>query len=401
MTPTRLPTLVVAVLLALAGPGPATADERVPVDAGPLEAGLRDLQRAGGVGIVARVTSDGTSWVGSLGSAAPGVPAAPEARFRAASITKSLTSVLALQMVDRGRWTMRTTIGDVLPGLWPRRRDVTLRQLLSHTSGVPEHLATYLRAATSRKAFLEVVSQPRSDRALVAAAKKQRWRFRPGTGFGYSNTGYVVVGMMLEKATGTPLATLMRERVFAKAGMTRSALEHTSKIREPELHETGVLLEKPIDLTSTEPSIFSAAGALATTTEDLDRFQLALSSGRLLPRRLVRLMRSEVVPDPNGLSYGLGSYRLPDPCRPGRSVHGHDGATFGTLSMSFATPRGGTRVTVSMTGRNLDGRTRDVRALSLYVVNAFAARCGAARVTELPAGAVDHVVDRLARPGAR
>jgi hypothetical protein len=120
----------------------------------------------------------------------------------------------------------------------------------------------------------------------------------------------------------------------------------------------------------------SWAGALVTTTEDLDRFQSALSSGLLVSRSGLHAMRANVAVQPNGLSYGLGSYRLPDPCHKGRYVFGHDGATFGTLTMTFARPKGQMRVTVSMSGRDLDDvKTTQEIAMGAYVLDAFAQTC--------------------------
>ncbi len=392
----RLTVAIGAVLmLVLAGlPATATAPaqppdrpvrpaERTGIDPVALQAGLQELADAGGVGIVARVTAGQQGWAGSLGSAAPGTPATPDARFRAASVTKMLTSVLALQLVDRGQWTLDTTIGDVLPGLWPTRSRVTLRQLLSHTSGMPDHLSALIAGAKTPRQFQRVISQRRTDHELVRAAKRQPWEFPPGTSFGYSNTNFVTVGLMLERAVGTPVSRLMERRIFRPAGMTQSALTRSPRIRPPELVETGVLGKKLRDLSGTEPSLFSYAGALVTTTADLDKFQAALSSGLLVSRARLHAMRANVAVQPNGLSYGLGSYRLPDPCDKGRYVFGHDGATFGTLTMTFARPKGHMRVTVSMSGRDLDDvKAKQELAMGTYVLDAFAQTCR--DVTRLP-----------------
>ncbi|OLT35295.1 hypothetical protein BJF82_00540 [Kytococcus sp. CUA-901] len=105
----------------------------------------------------------------------------------ATSISKMMVATAALQEVHAKRWTLRTTIDDVLPGLWPGWGRVTLQQLLSHTSGM-------------------------------------LWRFRPGEGYYDSNTGFVVAGMMLERARRTRLEKLLRDRVFSKAGMNQSRL---------------------------------------------------------------------------------------------------------------------------------------------------------------------------------
>jgi CubicO group peptidase (beta-lactamase class C family) len=112
-------------------------------------------------------------------------------------------------------------VAQVLPGLLPAPYGkVTLAQLLSHTSGMPDFDEAYAAESPDMASLLKVVSRPRTNPELVAKALTQKWQFTPGTKFAYSNTNYVVVGMMLEKATGQQLAQLLAKRVFAPAGMT-------------------------------------------------------------------------------------------------------------------------------------------------------------------------------------
>jgi D-alanyl-D-alanine carboxypeptidase len=301
----------------------------------------------------------------------------PGAHFRAASVTKQLTAVLALQLVERGTWSLETTIGDVLPGLWPEHSDVTLRQLMSHTSGMPDYLPVLLKRATSTRKLVRTISQRRTDRELVRAARKRAWLFEPGTDIRYSNTNFVVVGMMLKKQTGRPMGTLVRRRVLEPSGMTRSRFATDRRLPRPSLHEYAVIGRKRVDLRRFHPSIFSSAGALVTTARDLNRFHAALSRGALVPPGLVRVMRSVIGHDPEaGLAYGLGSYRYGDPCRAGGVVHGHDGATWGTLTLTFTSPDGRRRVTVAMTGRELVPRPRTDQAFYGFLDQALAATCG-------------------------
>ena len=206
-----------------------------------------------------------------------------------------------------GRSTPRSAT--CCPGSGRRAPEVTLRQLLSHTSGMPDYLGALIAGAKTLRQFQRVISQRRTDHELVRAAKRQPWEFRPGTSFGYSNTNFVTVGLMLERAAGTPVSRLMERRIFRPAGMTQSALTRSPRIRPPELVETGVLGKKLRDLSGTEPSLFSAAGALVTTTADLDRFQAALSSGLLVSRSRLHAMRANVAVQPNGLE--LRARQLP------------------------------------------------------------------------------------------
>ncbi len=369
---TAIPVVAQAPASSAAPPGQAArAAER-------LDRALDEVVEAGAVGTVAEVTTRGHVWRGASGKARldPGRPARPWAKFRAASVTKSTISVLALQMVARGRWTLRTTIGDVLPRLWPKRSEVTLRQLLSHTSGMPDMLIPLVADAVTTEAFVAAISKRRTDRELIRTAKAQPWLFEPGTDMAYSNAGYVVVGKMLRKATGRSVADLLRTRVLAPAGMTDTRFARSPDVSPPWLREYADYQGELLDIGSAHPTMFSSAGALLTTTRDLNRFHRALSSGRLLPNRLVRKMRSVVaVEEVLGLEYGLGSYRVPDPCRPGRFLHGHDGGAWGTYTFSFSSPNGQRRVTVAATGRSYDGGTEPLAAVGRFLQLALASAC--------------------------
>ncbi len=358
----------------------ADQSDTAPVPA-TLRPELRRVVRAGAVGVSAQVVDRGEVWRGAAGAARlrPNRPAVPSAHFRAASVTKTLTAVLALQQVQRGRWTMDTTIGDVLPGLWPARSDVTVAQLLSHRSGAPDYLSVLTSRGTTVPKLLRIISNRRTDRALVRVAKRQDWLFEPGTGFSYSNTNYVIIGLMLRRATGFSLPKLAQRRIFAPARMTRSSWPFAKGFPAPKLREYAAFGKRRIDLSTFSPTMFSAAGALVTTARDLNRFQRSLSRGDLLAPRLVRLMRSVVTPAEEtglGVAYGYGSYRLPDPCRNGGSLHGHDGASFGTQTLSFTSGNGRRRVTVAMTGRQYGNPEQPAfAALNEFLVAAFASSC--------------------------
>ena len=344
----------------------------------------RVVTEGGGVGAVAEVATPAGTWRSSAGLArkVPQIPASPSARFRAASVTKSVVSVLALQLVADGSWTLDTTIGDVLPRLWPERSDITLRQLLSHSSGMPDMVVPVLAEATTTPEFLRETREERTDRELVQAAKTVAWLFEPGTDMKYSNTNYVVVGMMLRQATGESVADLAERRVFGPARMQHSKLARSKYIQPARLHEYARIDGRLADLGGFSPTVFSSAGSMVSTTRDLNRFHRALSTGVLLPKPLVRVMRSVVAVDQDtGAEYGLGSYRLPDPCRPGGFLHGHDGATYGTMTLTFSSPDGRRRVTVASTGRTLSLESPPLLQLIEFVFVAAEQSCAGAPAT--------------------
>lgn len=365
-----------------AAPAPPGAAPKAPATSSDMP--VRKLERlvqrlrsdGKAVAVTAEVRRGGRTWTFDAGQSrrSPGRPVEPGGSFRAASVTKQLVAVLALQQVEEGLWTLDTTIGDVDPALWPGHESVTLRQLLSHTSGMPDYLPAVVGSAVTGQDFVDAVSRRWTDRRIIAAGQGLPWG-EPGA-FSYSNTGYVVVGQMLERATGTPVRELVERRILRPVGMSDSAFATRKAQPRPALREYARFPGRTLDLGSFEPSIFSSAGALVSTAHDLNLFRRSLEAGRLLPKRLVRTMQ-EPVSDGGGLPYGLGSYRLPSPCASGPGwVNGHDGGSFGTLT--FSVGLGAKRqVTIAMTGR---GYTEDTmlaqgRLIQKFAYTAFGATC--------------------------
>ncbi len=408
--------LSLSVATGLAGvPAPATATGATAAGAGPtgaaatvgshapearpattqqvLRQGLRRVVNAGAVGVTAHVYDRGAETFGTFGDAQlnPSRPASGDPVFRAASVTKTLVAVLAFQQVQAGRWTLGTTIGDVLPDLWPARSGLTLGQLLSHRSGLPEYEDAVVAGATTPRAFKDAISKRRSEASLVRLVRQMEPVGEPGERFSYSNINYVIVGMMLHKATGKKLGDLLAERVLQPARMTRSRYATDSRLAlsaaTPRLREYAPIEQdgRQVDLSSFSPTLYAGAGALVSTARDLDRFQRALSRGVLLRKALVRTMRSVVSsPDEAGVGYGYGSFRVDDPCVPGGVLHGHDGSSFATMTLSFSSPSGSRQVTVAMTGREYTEEQPAYQALNRLVFELFATTCdGSAR----PAGA--------------
>jgi D-alanyl-D-alanine carboxypeptidase len=370
-------------MVAPAGAAPASTSAAAPV--GRAEIPTRALDR-----LVRRLRTDGKAvavtaelrrgpqtWTFDAGQArrAPARASEPGGSFRAASVTKQLIAVLALQLVQSGKWTLDTTIGDVDPGLWPGREAITVRQLLSHTSGMPDHLPALIGEATTGREFVRAVSRRMTDRQIIALAQTQPWAAEPGT-FSYSNTGYVVIGQMLERATRTPVRTLVERRILRPVGMADSSFAVRKSAPRPDLHEYARFPGRTLDLGSFEPSVFSSAGALVSTAHDLNEFRRALEGGDLISKRLVRTMQRPVSAGA-GPAYGLGSYRLPSPCSTGpRWLQGHDGGSFGTLTFSVGLGRN-RQLTIAMTGRGYTEETvaAQSRLLQKFAYTALAATC--------------------------
>ena len=329
-----------------------------------LRAALRTaLQRVvhdGAMGSEALVEAPGQRLSATAGARAAGTKAAPgpNAAFRVASNTKTMIATLVMQQVERGTWTLQTTVGQAWPGLLPGHEQVTLEQLLSHTSGMPDGIGVALAGHLKGQDWPAVVAALReryTDAELVRAGLSLPWG-QAGT-FSYSNTGYVVLGMLLQRSTGQTLPDLLRTRVLRPAGMTHTTFATAPGMPARALADTAKTVNPraTFDLTDTHPSLFSSAGAVISTPLDMNRFTKALMTGKLVNRST--LLQMERPRSAGPLNYGLGMYRVPDQCAApgsGRFLSGHDGASFGTFSFVFASPDGTRRFAVATTGRYLD-----------------------------------------------
>lgn len=389
--PLRRVTLTVTLCLGLSGPiliaGPQAAVAAPPtptssstqrLDRHGLQSALDDTTAGYGVGAVAQVKGPQGTWSSASGvrRLSRGMPEAQaKDKVRIASVTKSMVATLALQEVQRGRWKLTTRVGDVLPDLLPGHGNVTLAQLLSHRSGLPDFAGALVANVVDGPSLVDAVSTRYSDRQLVASALTLPWSFTPGTSFGYSNTNYVVVGMMVARANHRSIGSLLRSRVFTPARMTETTFPRTARIRGAHLTEYAVL-DKPYSLATFEPSFFSSAGAVVSTTRDVNRFYASLLSGRMIKRSLVQKMITPLTATP--LAYGLGIYSLPDPCptKDGKEqlVYGHDGASFGTLTVSLSSRDARRQVTVAVTGRSYDPTAAPLPYFE-FAYEALAATC--------------------------
>lgn len=325
-----------------------------------IQGSLDAMTENGAVGVTARV--DSPSFTGSFSSGKRELDEKPRAtttaQFRAASNTKMMISTLAMQQVEAGNWTLQTTIDDIAPGLVPGHGSVTIEQLLSHRSGMPDGLVALIFSRmedpSSNDEFFRVLGEDFTDQQIIDASLSEEWLFEPGTDFSYSNAGYVVLGQMLEKQTGQPIAQLMHRDVFKPARMGQSYFATKPGLRANSLVDAANMVGTWYNVRNFNPALFSSAGAVVSTTKDLNTFTDSLITGQLVDASLVEQMKRprSFVP---GMDYGLGVYRIADPCTPAGApqqyLYGHDGATFGTLSFAFTSEDGTRQVSMAYTGR--------------------------------------------------
>lgn len=322
---------------------PATASEH----SQGLQNILDQITASGASAALAEFRDGQTVWRGSSGHTRLGHsgPAPANGRFRIASVTKTFIATVVLRLVAEGRASLDDTLEHHLPGLVPGGERITLRNLLQHTSGIADY-TNFLYASVAD--FLHKRFRTYTPRELVALAASQPPLFEPGTSWSYSNTNYILLGLVIEHRTGQPLETVVSQRILRPLGLRDTVLSGTSPfIHGPHAH--GYLpIERdgqihPLDITILNPSAPWAAGAIISTTADLNRFYRALLGGHLLPPAQLQQM----IGNPTGPNeYGLGIFRLVLPC--GITLWGHTGVIQGYDTYAMSTQDGQAQLAISV-----------------------------------------------------
>lgn len=390
--------------LSVAVAAPTTSPERVataPTMAkNTLDTHLQTMVDGGALGASAAIRQGDQVWMNTAGAVAnPHMNITKGfATSRAASITKTVTAVLVLQEMERGTWTLDTQVGEVDPTLIPAHPEVTIRQLLSHTSGLPDYLGMptmtdgLLQNAKDMDAIHAVATGEHSNKSLMQVANTSPWRFEPGTRFDYSNSNYVALSLLLEKVTGKSFRYLALTRVFGPVSMMRSDVPEQPGLQNSHLMGAMMAGDRVVMLPDFSPTLFGAAGNMTTNVMDLTTFQRALTSGRLISKESLALMQT---PTPQGQVYGLGMFRIQDPCSSAENpkyLYGHDGAGFGEFSISLARPNGEESFSVLWTGRRYDDRWREAFSHGwVFLFDWLKSGCAS---TELDQVAGGHTVER-------
>lgn len=331
-----------------AGPGSTVAAGSQRIDSGELQRLLDQIVAAGAPGAAALVkvergVQQAASGVADLRT---GRRMQPGLTYRAGSVTKPFVATVVLQLVAEGRLSLSDTVERWLPGILPYGDQVTIRQLLNHTSGVPDYVIEPLvRLYTSPHGRFRAWT----PRELVALIADQPPDFPPGTAWRYSNTGYVLAGLIVQAATGHKLGQELTRRIIRPLGL-RDTFFPVNRPTIPGRNARGYSLplgqeDGPLlDFTVYNPSLAWGAGNLTSDLGDLARFFRALLSGRLLPPRLLAEMTTPVDTG-QGLGYGLGLAVIETPS--GRLI-GHDGAIPGFFNIVLSTEDGRRQLGVMM-----------------------------------------------------
>jgi D-alanyl-D-alanine carboxypeptidase len=285
-----------------------------------LDAALKkSFKESDAPGVVAAVQTPQYSWVQALGVAdrASGEPMTPEVHHRIGSVTKTFTATLLLKAADKGLLSLDDTIDEYVKGV-PNGDEITLRQMSDMTSGI----ASYTEDEQWAKQWLSDPTRVSQPEELARIGIKESPLFKPGTEWFYSNTNYVLLGLILEKVTGKPIGDLYREQIIEPLGLKNTSFPDPADSSIPEPHAQGYTLQgrssgsKPIDSTDWSPSSAWTAGEMISTVEDLLVYGRALGTGKglLSPEQQSERLDSFVsdVPPLNqpplkgDLAYGIG-----------------------------------------------------------------------------------------------
>jgi D-alanyl-D-alanine carboxypeptidase len=334
--------LLVALLVSLAPTSPAAASSTAaPPSLRQLAQRIVDVGLPGAV-VLVRDDRGVRAGVAGWGHLRPKERFGPDHRFRIGSVTKSFVATVVLQLVAEGVLTLDDSVERWLPGLVPNGSAITLRHLLNHTSGI----YNFTDDPALVRALLRDPLAVHTPEQLVAIATRHRPLFSPGAAWSYSNTGYIVLGLVVEKATGTSLGDQLRARIVSPLGLTGTSLPAAPTLEAPFAH--GYLLRgngalptpggRPVDVTVWSPSWAWAAGGVVSTARDIARFYHGLLGGELLAPAQLAAMRTTVAIPRTADEYGLGLQEVSLPCG---TSWGHGGAVPGylTLAVSSANTR--------------------------------------------------------------
>ncbi|BFV56095.1 serine hydrolase domain-containing protein [Kitasatospora sp. CMC57] len=316
--------LAVGVLTVSAVPSPSTAFATKPDT---VQQALSALVRSDGLPAALATVQDGTgrsrNYTAGVGDLATGAKVPVDGQVRIGSNTKTFTAVVVLQLVGEGKVDLDEHVDTYLPGLVRGEgldgSRITVRQLLQHTSGIPDYEGL-LDEASLRYRYFE-------PRELLDLALQHRAEFTPGERFGYSSTNYVLAGLIVQRVTGRPLAEEIDRRVVQRIGLRHTYFPAAGDRTIREAHPKGYRRDTAggplLDFTEMDPSAGWAAGQMISTNSDVNQFFTALLAGRLLPDAQLTQMRTTVPIGDSGAGYGLGIMRRPLSC--GGVYWGHGG----------------------------------------------------------------------------
>ncbi|MER5491239.1 serine hydrolase domain-containing protein [Streptomyces sp. NPDC002490] len=400
-------TLVALGLVTATLAGTAGAAQAGPADPGTerRQGGHAVTQRAmdslvaGGVpGITGQARDERGAWAGTsgIGNLKTGAPRGAEDRFRIASVTKTFVATVLLQMESEGRLDLDDTVDRHLPGLVRGNghdgRLMTVRQLLNHTSGVfnYDEDPAYAEKYHFVPGFLKHRYDTRTPEEAVRVALRHAPHHQPGQGWHYSNTNYVLAGLIIEKVGGRTYEREVRDRIVKPLGLKETTLPgNSSRMPQPSSRAYSKMSPDPAatriyDVTLNNASQSWADGDIISTAADLNRFFGALLGGKLLAPAQLAAMKTTVPVEGSfpGTGYGLGLIRSTTSC--GTKLWGHGGGWYGSLTGVYSTEDGRHGLAYNLNGDWYRGQANAISEAEFCGVEPTRAAGGASASEDAP-----------------
>lgn len=231
----------------------------------------------------------------------------PNTKFRIGSITKQFAAAAILKLQEEGKLSVTDKLSKFFPD-FPRGDEVTIRQLLNHTSGI--------KSFTSNPDFMEKVTAPATTDQMIDSFKNEKFDFDPGTNMMYSNSGYFLVGAIIEKVSGKSFNDYLRDTFFEPLGMHNTGVHTSTAIIKHEATGYDYAGGKPTKALNWDMSRAGAAGALYSTVEDLMRWNEGIFNGKILSEESLKaaftplnLDSDETPMMPYGYGWVIDEYR--------------------------------------------------------------------------------------------
>ncbi|MBK7816330.1 MAG: beta-lactamase family protein [Sphingobacteriaceae bacterium] len=253
------------------------------------------------------------------------VPNTTNTRFRLASLGKQFTALLIMQLVEEGKIKLEGKICDYLPE-YPATsgKIITIHQLLTHTSGIPNYHIIPDYDANQGRAYT------RSE--YMDLFKNQKLMFKPGTQYYYTNLGYFVLGCIAEKVSGKSYTQLIKQKIFDPAGMTESNTEEEKQVIPNLAYGYNFIYTGYEPARFRHPSQVFGAGHIITTVEDFFKYDQALHNYKLLSEKYQKLTNTVYK---NGYGYGWNMSYYPKSKNDSVTLASHDGGTYGFASVAY------------------------------------------------------------------
>ncbi|MET3439205.1 serine hydrolase domain-containing protein [Sphingomonas sp. 1185] len=362
----RYPTLLAAV--ALLAPAPLAAQALTPAETQKIDALVTRTLADTGVpsasiavvrgGKIVLAKAYGKQFEGQRGPADPALP------YQIASVSKQFTATAIQLLADEGKLSLDDTVAQYIPGI-SGGDTITIRQLLSHTSG--------LRDYWPQDYSFKAMATPTTPQGIVDRWAKAPLDFAPGTQWQYSNTGYVVAGLIVEKVSGQPLLDFLQARVFRPLGIRAVDQDKAVGPGFPQGYLRHALGPVRVE-TPAAPGWLYAAGELSMAPRDLAKWDVARMNRTLLPAKDWAEQETPVkLADGSNTSYGLG---VAVGTADGRRVVEHSGEAVGFLTENIVYPDDKAAVVVAVNAWFADAQGRIAKGISDIVLPAPKADAG-------------------------